>query len=217
MRESKSVYKTLSTSGAWGVLIHCGAEEYGDLCGPDDAFFQTKVADIAFEKRIDEYHSPSGVRKVFEAMMDSRSLILKGSKVGIARFSKSSRGRKSFLQDWSSFLVGLTVACLDEPWMTSQTLSSVKNKLNDLRHAAAPQRGEARVQTRHSSAEEIRMLRGCCRNGLQLGFILLSDLSNRRRAAALVYATSTTRLWYSYVWETIFSNVVVSKRAIELD
>ena len=96
--------------------------------------------------------------------------------------------------DWTSLLVVLVRLCIDDKFLTHLSMEQLMEPVKQ--DTAMPGSSGERVQTKLSSADEIRALRKACRNAMHLAIFILSDPMNQARAQVLKILTFYTHAWY---------------------
>ncbi len=146
--------------GQNGRKITQSVETWKKFASSTHPIFQHFLETIGHEKGITHIDliGPSGANMVWNAFLDSECLNTAGQKVGICRWAQAFVYMKRLFPDWSSLLVALIRANLDEKWMQSSVFSGIAVEQVEVQ-STMPGVGEQRVQTKLSVAEEIRELR----------------------------------------------------------
>lgn len=142
-----------------------------------------------------ELSQTDAIERVWRAFLDSDSLRTSGQKVGMCRWFQVFVSLRRLFNDWSSLLVVLIRANIDEPWMRSQVFGGGMTEPVDL-DASVPGIGERRVQTKCSVIEEIRQLRKAIRNAMHFTVTFLSTPLHRRMCGLVVKLTLSVQEWY---------------------
>jgi hypothetical protein len=182
--------------GRFGGMVQSAVKEMGQLSGPDDVLFKRYFSRIAHEKGFhDRLLGGEDVeQEVWNAFLDSEGLRKRFQKVGMCRWYQLFVRLRTFMEDWTSLLVVLVRLCIDDKFLTHLSMEQLMEPVKQ--DMAMPGASGERVQTKSSSADEIRTLRKACRNAMHLAIFILSDPMNQARAQVLKIMTIHTHAWY---------------------
>ena len=140
-----------------------------------------------------EVHTDEGVRELWQAVHDSRSLRCLGSKVGMCRFYQLVKELQAFMPDWHSVLLWACLQTCDSMFWDKEAMREMDMRLR--RFSAAPE-ADAAGPTKKSSADNVKALRRMCKNPVELAAVTLMDPMMHARAGAVCFLPQPTHEWY---------------------
>lgn len=181
-------------NGSFGKKITQAADSLRRYSSPSHPIF-ARFADAIGKGFCDvDLASPLAAGRIWASFLDSASFSTSGQKVGMCRWFQVFVSMKRLFLDWTSILVVLIRANLDEPWMKSQVFGAGAEPVELGQNV--PGVSERRVKTKCSVVEEIRELRKAVRNAMHFAITLLSTPVHRRMAGLLVKCTGMVQQWY---------------------